>query len=49
LPKKPSPPPEHPPYASSEREDPLKDPWKRLRERPGVRIIDTARRSSRER
>lgn len=23
--------------------DPLKDPWKKLREKPGVRILSTAR------
>ena len=28
-------------------EDPLKDPWKKLRERPGVKILSTARRDKR--
>ena len=32
------------PRAVTYEDDPLKDPWKRLREKPGVRIISTARR-----
>ena len=43
-------PEKHPPKAVIGR-DPLdrRDPWKRLRERPGVKVLDIARRSPRER
>lgn len=42
--------PKHPPKAVSDRTDELlKDPWKQLRERPEVKILDIARRSPRER
>ena len=42
--------PKYLPKAVLDRTDePLKDPWKRLREKPGVKILSIARRSPRER
>jgi len=35
----------NPPKASTHREDPLRDPWKRLMKKPGVKVQDIARRS----
>jgi len=34
----------NPPMALTYKEDQLKDPWKKLREEPGVKILSTARR-----
>jgi len=43
-------PEKHPPKAVTDsKKDLLTDPWKNLRERPGVKILDVARRNSRER
>jgi len=36
----------NPPRAVTYEDDPLKDPWKKLREKPGVTIHSTARRNS---
>jgi len=42
--------PKHPPKAVVERDQsPEKEPFKELRERPGVKVHDMARRSPRER
>jgi len=41
--------PKHPPKAALDQtEDLRRDPWKQLREKPGVKILDVARRSPRE-
>ncbi len=40
--------PKHPPKAVT-KSDEKRDPWKGLKERPGVTILDVARRSLRER
>ena len=40
----------HPPKAALDQtEDLRRDPWKRLKEKHGVKILDVARRSPRER
>ena len=39
----------HPPKAALDQtEDPRRDPWKQLKEKPGVKILDVARRSPSE-
>jgi len=40
--------PKHPPKAVTERDE-KRDSWKGLRERPGVKVLDVAKRSLRER
>jgi hypothetical protein len=40
----------HPPRTATDARDRFhRDPWKRLREKPGVKVLDVARRSPRER
>ena len=42
--------PKHPPKAVVDQTEDLgRGPWKRLKEKPGVKILDVARRSPRER
>ena len=41
-------PEKHPPKAVAQ-EDERRDPWKQLKERPGVKVLDIARRSPKER